>query len=293
MMQVAFFGEHRSKLGESPLWDTARGRLWWVDSRAGEIHAASADGGSLLCWRYPQPVGSIGLAEGGLVAALADGFYLIDGDHGGARSIARVDSDGLRLNDGKADRAGRFLSGQMRTREGGDGGRLWRLDPDGATTPLIDGLGIANAICFAPDGRTMYAADSLDGMIRAYPYDPATGDIGARRDLVDCRDHGSPPDGATVDAEGNLWVALVLAQAIGCFSPAGELLRRIDVPVPYPSCPAFGGPDLATLYVTTIADSGHRLVTDHPDGGRIVAIEGLGASGLAEGRYRPNDHITE
>lgn len=293
MIRVGFFGEHRNKLGESPLWDEARQRLWWVDSLAGEIHAARADGEPLLCWRYPQPVGSIGLAEGGLVAALADGFYLIDGEHGGATPIARVGSEGLRFNDGKADRAGRFLSGEMRTRDDGDGGRLWRLDPNGAATPLAEGFGVANAICFAPDGRALYVADSLDGMIRVHPYDPTTGEIGARQDLVDCRGHGSGPDGATVDAQGNLWVALVLAQAVACFSPEGKLLRRIDVPIPYPSCPAFGGPGLATLYVTTIADSGHRLVTDHADGGRIVAIEGLGVRGLAEGRYRPDNHIRE
>lgn len=293
MTRIGFFGAHRNKLGESPLWDEARQRLWWVDSLTGEIAAARADGEPLLRWRYDQPVGSIGLAGDGLVAALADGFYSIDGERGGASPIARVGSDGLRFNDGKADRAGRFLSGEMRTRDGGGGGRLWRLDQDGTATPLAEGFAVANALCFAPDGQTLYAADSLDGILRAYPYDPATGAIGPRHDLVDCRDYGSGPDGATVDADGNLWVALVLAQAIACFSPTGDLLRRIDLPIPYPSCPAFGGDGLAILYVTTIGDSGHRLVTDHPDGGRILAIEGLGARGLAEGSYRSDHHIRE
>lgn len=293
MIRIGFFGTHRNKLGESPLWDGRSRRLWWVDSLAGEIHAASADGEPLLRWRQAQPVGSIGLAAEGLVAALADGFYLIDRERGDAMQVVRIGGDGLRLNDGKADRGGRFLSGQMRVRDGGEDGRLWRLDADGSATPLASGFAIANALCFAPDGRTLYAADSLDGMLRAYPYDVETGDIGARRDLVDCRVHGSGPDGATVDADGNLWVALVMAQAVACFSPKGDLLRRIDLPIPYPSCPAFGGPDLATLYVTTIANSGHRLVTDHPDGGRIVAIDGLGVRGLAEGRYVPDNHIRE
>lgn len=291
-MHIDFFGQHRNKLGESPLWDVARQRLWWVDALAGEIHAADADGTPAVHWRYPQPVGSIVLAAGGLVAALADGFHSIDGDTGVATPLGLAGRDGLRFNDGKADRFGRFLSGEMRMRDDASDGRLWSL-AGGTATPLLDGFAVANAICFAPDGATLYVADSLEGVIRAYPYDGLTGSLGARRDLIDSREHGSGPDGATVDADGNLWVALVLAQAVACFSPEGALLRRIELPIPYPSCPAFGGRDLTTLFVTTIADSGHRLVTDHPDGGRIIAIEGLGVTGLAEGHYRRDNHIRE
>ena len=291
-MRIDFFGEHRNLLGESPLWDVERQRLWWVDALAGEVRAAGADEVELSAWRYSQPVGSIGLAANGLVAALADGFYRIDGETGAATAITTPGVEGLRFNDGKADRCGHFLSGQMLTCEDGPRGRLWRLDRDGSATPVADGFGVANAICFSPDGTTLYVADTLEGPLRAYPYSP-NGALGPRRDLVDCREHGSGPDGATVDAAGNIWVALVLAQAIACFSPAGALLRRIELPIPFPSCVAFGGADLTTLFVTTIADSGKRLVSDHPDRGRILMIEGLGATGLPEGRYRSNNHMGE
>jgi L-arabinonolactonase len=97
---------------------------------------------------------------------------------------------------------------------------------------------------------------------------------------------GSGADGATVDANGRIWVALVLAQAVGCYSPDGTLLRSIPVPLPYPSCPAFGGEEMDTLYLTSIANSGHRLVANHPDAGRITAIRGLDVPGIAEGIYR-------
>ncbi|TCP86020.1 sugar lactone lactonase YvrE [Sphingomonas sp. PP-CE-1A-559] len=293
-MEIAFFGTHRNKLGESPVWDDRRQCLWWVDSLVGLIHAAASDGTPIATFAQDRPVGSIGLAEGGLVAALADGFYAIDGGSGVATPIAIFPVDAtLRLNDGKADRAGRFLSGQMQLHSGGapSEASLWRLSAGSATT-LAGGLKLTNGICFSPDGATLYFADSLEGVIRAHDYDVATGAMGPRRDVVDCAAFGSGPDGATVDADGNLWVALVLAQAVACIAPDGALLRSIALPIPYPACPAFGGPGLDTLYVTSIADSGGRLISHDADAGRILAITGLGVTGIQEGRYRDN-HIRE
>lgn len=293
-MEIAFFGTHRNSLGESPIWDHARQCLWWVDSLAGRIHASASDGTAIATFVQDQAVGSIGLAEGGLVAALADGFYAIDGETGAATPIVVLPADAtLRLNDGKADRAGRFLSGQMQLHTKGEpsDASLWQLG-GGEAVALTGRLKLTNGICFSPDGATLYFADSLEGVIRAHDYDAVTGAIGPRRDVVDCAAFGSGPDCATVDADGNLWVALVLAQAVACIAPDGTLLRSIAMPIPYPACPAFGGPGLDTLYVTSIADSGGRLTSDHVDAGRIVAITGLGVTGIREGRYRDN-HIRE
>ena len=275
-------------LGESPLWDHRSGRLWWVDSTAGRLHSSDAEGGEQAEWTLDQPAGSIGLADGGLIVAMADGFYGFDTGSGRVSPVARpAMAPETRLNDGKADRAGRFLCASMRTGDALGAGALFRLDADGAVEQIESGIGIGNAICFSPDGDTLYFADSLDGKLRRYDYDQATGQVGKRHDLVDCQaTGGSGADGATVDAEGRIWVALVLAQAVGCYSPQGKLLRSIPVPLPYPSCPAFGGPNLDILYLTSIANSGHRLVADHPKAGKITAIRGLDASGIAEGVYR-------
>jgi L-arabinonolactonase len=291
-IQIDFFGSHRCLLGESPLWDVEGERLWWVDAAGRTINAARADGELLLSWQYGSMVGSIGLARiepdrNGLVAAFADHFALVDGATGRATPFAAVpDNDGaMRLNDGKVDRRGRhYLCGETRMTEGASG-TLFQLSTAGALRPVAQAMRISNAICFSPDGKTLYFADSLDGVIRCHGYDPVSGSVGPQTGEIDVRPFGQAPDGATVDAEGNIWVALVLDQAIACISPAGELIRRIAMPMPYPSCPAFGGPGLETLYVSSIANSGHNLVTDHPDGGRIAAVTGLGVGGIAESRF--------
>lgn len=236
----------------------------------------------------PDLVGSIGLgpAPGTLVAALRDGLYAVDAA-GGVTPLHRLaQAKGLRLNDGKMDRQGRFLCASMHM----DGaavhrGALHRFDPDGEHAVLEHGIGTGNALCFSPDGGTLYFADSRVGTIWAYPYDAATGAAGPRRNLVDtAARHGSAPDGATVDADGFLWVALVRSGQLARFAPDGRLDRLIDLPVPHPTCPAFGGPALDVLYVTSISDSG-RLRSDHPDAGRLLAVRELGTRGLPEARF--------
>lgn len=280
---ISFFGDTASKLGESPLWDARTGRLWWVDITRRRLLAADAHGALLFEREYDMPICSIGLAREGLVAALADGFALID-RAGGVRRLAspNIGPGAIRFNDGKMDRQGRFLSGTMQ--HGGQEEPLatvWQLS-GGHARRIESGLKLTNSICFSPDGRWLYLSDTLEAVIRRYPYDPATGALGVREDFFDCNAIGAHPDGATVDTLGRIWVALVTSQEIGCISPDGRLLDRIALPIPYPACPAFGGADMDVLYVTTISDSGHKLKSEHPDAGRILAMTGLGATGIPE-----------
>ncbi len=285
-LRVDFLDGAHCALGESPLWDPAAQRLWWVDAVACRISSAAPDGSDPRSWDMPSTPGSIGLMQDGLVVALADGFHSFDPATGALAAIARpaIGDGPIRFNDGKADRQGRFFSGTILTAESGPDGTLWRLDVDGTTTCVERGFRLANALCFSPAGDRLYFADSLEGVVRSYVYDAQTGALGAQAPLIDCREHGSVPDGATVDAEGNIWIALVQAQAVLRVAPDGRALDRIDMPMPYPSCPAFGGAALDTLYVTSISDSGHRLKSDHPDAGRIAVVKGLGTIGIAESR---------
>lgn len=287
-MHIDFFGPWRNRLGESPLWDGASGWWYWVDTIAQRLCRASAAATHFQSWLMPNPLGSIALAEGGLLAAMGDGFHFIDLHRDAlSSSLARPEQGNasVRFNDGKADRQGRFIAGTMRI---GDcttaPGALYRLEQVGECSLLERDIAVTNAICFSPSGAHLYCADSLQSVIWRYDYYADSTLPNNRQVLIDTAPLGSVPDGATVDAAGNLWVALFQTQQIAQFDATGKLLRRIDLPAPYPSCPAFGGEDLQTLLVTTISDSGHRIRTDHPAGGRMLMIDGLDACGLPEAR---------
>ena len=275
-------------LGESPVWDCERQRLYWVDGVSRLVHGLDQVSGATRDWQVPSMIGSIGLGpDDTLVAALADGIYSLDLGSGAVSPLFRpVPADPrVRFNDGKIDRAGRFLCGSMGV-HADPLGQLVRIEASGASAVLVRDIRISNTLCFSPGGDTMYFADSLDRAIRAYRYGPGDERAIEPRILVDTEPFKSGPDGATVDADGCLWVALVQAGKIARFTPRGELDRLIDAPTDLPSCVAFGGPDLSTLYVTSIKDSGSgRAISRHPDGGFLFAIEGLGVGGLPEARF--------
>ena len=284
--EITFVGDERDQLGESPLWDGTA--LFRVDITAPCIHRLDPASGARTTWPMPDLVGSVGLGRepGTLIAALRDGLYAVD-PAGAVSPLHRLPpNQALRLNDGKMDRQGRFLVAGMHLDAATvHTGELHSFDAGGGHAVLAGGIGTGNALCFAPDGATLYFADSRVGVLWAFPYDGASGRVGPRRDLVDPATlHGSPPDGATVDAEGFIWVAMVRSGQLARFAPDGRLDRLIDLPVPHPTCPAFAGPALDELYVTSIAHSG-RLHSDHPDAGRLLVVRGLGVRGLPETRF--------
>lgn len=288
--QITVIGESRCRLGESPVWDPDLKRLFWVDVLAQLVWSLDPVTGSQTAVPAPDLVGNLVLgAPGTLVVGLRHGVGRLDIATGAFTPIETPPglTEAERLNDGKTDRQGRYLTGSMVPAGIHPApGKLFRFAPDRGPEVLIDGVEISNAICFSPAGDRLYFADSLRMAIWTYAYDPRTGALGPQEVLIDTTPLGSAPDGATVDAEGRLWVAMVQGGQIACISPEGRVERRIDLPIPFPSCPAFGGEDLDTLYVTAIADSGGRLVSDHPDAGRLMAIASLGARGIAETRCR-------
>ena len=286
--QVSRISAVAAQLGESPVWDVERQRLYWVDGVSRRVHAYEPANGTARHWDVPAMVGSVALGQGDtLIVALVDGIYRLDLGSGAPTSLFLPEPGDprVRFNDGKVDRWGRFLCGTMGV-HAEPLGQLFRIDATGASAVLATGIRISNALCFSPDGRTMYFADSLDRAIRAYRYGPGDAFDPEPRIVIDTAPHHSGPDGATVDCDGCLWVALVQAGKIARFTPQGVLDRLIDAPTDLPSSLAFGGPALSTLYVTSIRDSGSgRAVSRHPDGGFLFAIDGLGVTGLPEARF--------
>ncbi len=278
----------RDRLGESPVWDAREQCLYWVDSKGPLVRRLHLASGTRTEWIVSSDVGSIALTESGrLLMALEDGFYLLDTVAGATRKVASVAHNGLRIrmNDGRTDRQGRFVAGSLVMGRHDKDGAIYRLEKDGSVTTLIPGIALANSTCFSPDGRTMYFSDSLSDTVCAVDYDASSGQIGSPRSLMNTRAQGSAPDGATVDAQGCLWVALVQAGKLGRYAANGNLVQLYEVPTPFPSCPCFGGPDLDILFVTSLSNTGNLMKTDHPDGGALFAFHDMGVRGLPEVRF--------
>ena len=285
---ITIVGRDRDRIGESPVWDPALRRLFWVDCLGPTLKSLDPVTGEQTATMAPHILGSVVLGEPGrLIVGAQHEIQRVDVAAGTFTTLLTVgDLDTReRLNDGKTDRRGAFVTGTLfHSPDGPPDGKLLRLAAGHAPRRLDRGLEITNAICFSPAGDRLYYGDSLRMTIWRRSYDALSGEVGKREVFFDTSPLGSAPDGATVDEAGRVWVALVQSGQIACIEPHGTLARLIDLPIPLPSCPVFGGEDMDTLFVTTISDSGGRLKSDDPNAGRLLAIEGLGVRGIEETR---------
>jgi sugar lactone lactonase YvrE len=272
--------EHRCELAEGPVWDADRGALWWIDVPNGHVHRVTPGSDDLVTFKLESMVGAVALREGGgLVAAVADGFLLLDENGVIERRIPVAEPQGNRFNDGNADEHGRFWAGTMALDETPGRGALYRLDPDGSVTQVLDGVGLSNGLDWSLDGRTLYYVDSLTHRVDAFDFDPDAGEISNRRKLVDLGD--SVPDGLTVDADGCVWVAVYGRWQVRRYSPDGALVGEQELPTRRITSCAFGGRGLDVLFVTSAARPPER---DDSLAGAVFEIR-PGARGRLPNRF--------
>lgn len=281
----------KTTLGEGPLWDAESQRLHWIDSADGRIFRSTVDGRELRSWEVGEPVGSIAVGADNtyFLAALKSGLYRVDMQSGTKELLVDPEPDRPRnrLNDGKVDRQGRFVFGSMDTLEEEASGKLYSFDVDGTVSALDTGIICSNGPCFSPDGSILYFSDTWTGEIWAYNYDVQTGKVSDRRTFATVdTSSGGAADGATVDSEGFLWQALVYSGTIVRYSPDGQVDRVLEMPVLKATSLNFGGPDLDTLFVTSMAKPPlPRFPDDGQMRGSLFAVTGLGVTGIPEPRY--------
>lgn len=242
----------RARLGECPVWDADRQKLFWVDVYNYRVHEFDLATGRNRFLELDAPVSAIVLAKDGrILVALGNRIALLDLETGGVTTLHQVNFPypNTRFNDGKCDAQGRFWIGSVS--EEPKQAELYRYDPDGSLHVMETGLTISNGLGWSLDGSTFYLTDSAPHLIYAYDFDIGTGAIRDRRVLVDLSQEEVEPDGLAIDSEGNLWSALWNGWCIACFSPTGEELQRIKLPVQRPTSVAFGGADLTELYITS------------------------------------------
>lgn len=287
-IQIETLPVEKDMLGEGPVWDPRIQSLYWVDQLGQRVRRFTPATGAYRDWKVSEPIGCIGLAgESDLVITLTDSFCRLDLDTSDCSRIADVPQSrpAVRLSDGRCDRSGRLIAGSAVTDEGAADGAIYRLSARGDVEVLRRGMMIANAVCFNAAGDLMYYTDSRTGVVMVCDYDPRGDRVGVSREFADTRTHGIGPDGATVDAEGGVWIAQIVTGQVLRFRPDGSFDRCIKLPAPYISSVCFGGPELDVLYVTTVSDTRMRIKTDHPEAGRLFAVTGLGVRGVVEGRF--------
>ena len=241
-------------LGEGALWDPAARVLWWLDIKGRRIHRFDPGSGATASWPAPHDIGSLALRQaGGLVVAMHHGFYVFDPAAGGFTVIVEPEADmpENRFNDGKPDRQGRFWAGSLHDPETRPTGGLYRLDADLSCRRLVDGIFASNALAFGPDSDVLYYGDSQQRTVWAWDFDRDDGAIRNRRVFLELQSGEGAPDGAAVDSAGGYWLTQPDGWCICRYDPSGRRDRTIRLPVQRPTCVAFGGADLRTLYCTS------------------------------------------
>lgn len=245
------FDNRRCELGEGPLWHPERGQFFWFDILGQRLF--SREGKRAREWRLDRIASAAGWIDAErLMVATETGLAVLDLETGALEDLAPVEAEdsGTRSNDGRADRQGGFWFGTMGKRAEARRGAIYRWHR-GELRQLVPGMTIPNAICFSPDGRLAYYADTDEGKVWTQLLDDDGWPTGERRVFLDLAPEGLNPDGAVIDAEGGLNVALWGKGCVRRYDEGGKVTDEYGVPGRHSSCPAFGGADMRDLLVTT------------------------------------------
>jgi sugar lactone lactonase YvrE len=272
-------------LAEGPLWDPERKALLWLDISRQRLHEFRSASGEMRCHRLQAlPGAAVRCNDGRLLLATHQGI----GHYDPATCCFDLLPDTApdwprsRFNDGKCDRAGRFWTGTMRL--AGEPGRekLFRFETGSGLECVDEGFTVCNGLGWSPDDRTFYLTDTAAGRIYAYDFDLLSGAIANRRVFAEVPAAAGRPDGLSVDADGGVWVASSGGWRLTRYDHDGRVERAVRLPVPRPTSCTFGGPGLATLFVTSsrLGLSRHELA-EAPLSGSLFMLD-AGVVGLPE-----------
>jgi D-xylonolactonase len=278
----------RASLGESPTWDERSQTLYWVDIEQGVLHQCRADGSYESAVRLGRRIGCIALRRDapGFIAGVERTIAYLSLDPLEIRPITPLDADvpGNRCNDGKCDGAGRFWVGTCDDAMKSPTGWFYRLTGSGELTRTVGPLICTNGPAFSPDGRTMYSVDSYGRVVHCHALAPS-GELSNQRIFRSFAEEGwGYPDGLTCDVEGCVWVAHWGAARVSRFSPDGELLDVIGLPVTQPTSCTFGGPELRRLFITTASTGLDGDANANGLAGAVFAVD-LNISGVPAARF--------
>lgn len=278
------FDDTPCALGEGPLWHPSRGQLFWFDIIRFRLHTRLGD--TTRTVQFDEHVSAAGWVDDrSLLVASETRLFHFDLETEASETICLLEADtpATRSNDGRADPHGGFWIGTMGKAAEPGAGAIYRFHR-GELRTLFPGITIPNAICFAPGGKTAYFADTPTQQVMRQALDAEGWPEGAPEVFIDLTSEGLNPDGCVTDAKGNLWLAQWGASRVARHGPDGTFLGAVEVEGRHASCPAFGGPDLTTLFVTTARQGlSAETLAEEPRNGMTFAIPQAGL-GLAEHR---------
>lgn len=280
-VEAALFYKIEAKLGEGPIWNHQTQKLYWVDIEGKQLHILDPTKKENKSISLPVQIGTVvPIDSTQCVVALVDGAYLLDVNTETTALIAHLDADNLstRLNDGKCDPAGRLWVGSMHWDTTEPLGGLFKLEGNGNSEQVLDGITVSNGIVWSANQKTMYYIDTPTQKVMAFDFDIATGQISNPRVAIEIPKEMGLPDGMTIDAEGKLWIGLWNGDAIVRYDPeTGELIQRIPVPAHNVTACAFGGLNLDSLFITTARlDMSEEELKKYPNAGSIfVTVPGV------------------
>lgn len=279
----SIFDDTVCTLGEGPFWHPEREQFFWFDIDGKRLRT-SIDGQAFM-WQFDEQVSATGWIDlDRLLIASETGLYIFNLNSGTSELLVLIEADqkSTRSNDGRADPWGGFWIGTMGKNAEPGRGAIYRYY-QGALTKLYMPLSIPNAICFSPDRQYAYYADTLSQQVMRQALRQDDGmPKGSPEIWLDLRDDGLNPDGAVIDTEGHMWLAQWGAGRVARYDPSGRFAEAVTFPARHTSCPAFGGPDLQTLYCTsaTIGVSNAERETEPTNGMTFEAR--VGAKGQKE-----------
>ncbi|THD83599.1 SMP-30/gluconolactonase/LRE family protein [Aliigemmobacter aestuarii] len=261
----------RFGLGEGPVWDDRAQVLYFVDIAARALHRLDPETGAHTSWAFDEKISCLGLTEGdGILVSGQSGLWLLnpaDGSRALRFPIPALPAD-MRTNDGKVGPDGCFWVGTMTDSDTrGPDGFLMRIAPDGEVRVVLKGLTTPNGLGWSADGARLYYAETRDRTVDLFDVG-VDGALSNRRRFADIPADCGRPDGAAFDAEGHYWVAGIDAGRVNRIAPHGRIASHVDLPTPMVTMPCFGGPDLRTVFVTSLIRKG----ADDPQAGGLFSF---------------------
>jgi sugar lactone lactonase YvrE len=282
-------------VGECPLWHPAERNIYWVDIADYKVHRIHPLTGEHRSWLMDSEPAALAMhPHGGLLVATRAGFVHLDTANGSITLVAAApyDTAVARFNDGCVDPAGRFWVGTIYEPRDKPAAEMYCLERGVVSLKWSGGMTNSNGLAFSAEHSAMYHADTTSHRIDRYHFDAETGALAHPQTFHQFSadktgNYGGRPDGAAVDSEGAYWCAMFEGARLLRFSPQGELLREIKLPLRCPTMVAFGGDDLRTLYITSAS---HGRSSDeraqYPLTGCVLSLQ-VDVAGREEPMYLP------